>query len=362
MKYILPILLFWSLSVSAQISIEDLDSAHCEGSVECHAKGDLAIKIGLVDFVDVGRGGNEIFEVNAPSVVLFGHSAAYWDEEEVTRGSVRNLVSDLRGRHLPIIYLSPNYKMDRRDEFLKEGDFDFLGVSGLGQHNLEFPETQTVLLSGGFYNMCLCNSLAHVIASIQPGKAMTVVMPMETVFMDSEMDQTAQLTKGIKEFDAPFSIRQFSKAAKSQDEFKKRMAKSVEELLFAPVAIGWGDNQGKIGMCPQQPVAHRSVDPAEFSVEIYLDDSVNKTAREKIGDFGSGSKKLRLVFASMDRATTYLKDQTGPIQARSVHFDWNGGDGAQVQHIERTVRSRRSMPPSKIIRTGSEFSTSAIRN
>jgi hypothetical protein len=348
-------ILIFSLTAFATKEWPEPDSTNCSSIAECHGKGDYAIQSGRIDFLGGGRGGDENFEIRAPSVVLMGHSATYWDTNGGTRVSVRQLMSDLKGRNLPIVYLSPNYKIDRQKEFLTYGDFDFIGSSGGGDHNLRLPETNIVLLSGGYYHQCLCNSLADVIDNIKPGKTMTLVMPMETVYLSDQRSEVKELFPEVKKFSAPPSVRDLLNVSTSPNEFKKNLVRSVSQLLLGKSNVTvWRTGKGveSPSICPFQPAGNHAVDPATLTTEIYIHDSKSGDKKELIGSFGNGPRKLKLVFASLDTATKYLVDQAGPVKAQSVHFDWGGGDGPsskeadKVTRVERTVYSRRFAKPS----------------
>lgn len=354
----LAVIIILSISVStfaAKEWPEPEDSWNCTGSEMCHGKGDYAIQQGWIDFLGKGRT-DETFEIRAPSIALIGHSATYWDMDGATRESVRQLMNDLKKRNLPIVYLSPNYKINKQKEFLKYGDFDFMGTSSGGDHNLRLPETETVLLSGGFYHKCLCNSLADVITNLKPGKSMTVVLPLETVYTDRHQEILNAFTS-VPRFEDPVPLRHLMETSSSKETFKSELGKSVSNLLLKPVTTDiWinGKPTGAETICPFQAANHNPVDPAGLSVEVYVHDSQDKGSKELIGTFGKGPRKLKIVFASIDLAPQYLVDQTGPIKAQSVHYDWGGGDGPKskdsdkVSRIERTVYSRRFAKPNDV--------------
>lgn len=111
-------ILSWSTLSFAAKPWPNPESKDCHGPVECRSKGDFAIERGFVDFDARTSLKEEAFEIRAPSVVVMGHSSSAWDTSRATESSVRQLMTELRKRNLPIVYLSPQYKIDASKEFL----------------------------------------------------------------------------------------------------------------------------------------------------------------------------------------------------------------------------------------------------
>ncbi len=180
-------------------------------------------------------------------------------------------------------------------------------------------------------------------------------MPLETVYLGTHTDMK-EIFPALSQFEDSTSLRQLMDKSQSASDFKKELARSVADF-FEPVKTDFyknGERTEKTTMCPHQAAINKPVDPKEFSVEVFIHDSKSGKSKEKIASFGHGTRKLKLVFASVDLAGRYLVDQAGPIVAQSVHYEYNGPDEDDTQHIlnpanysriERMVYSRRFAKP-----------------
>lgn len=321
----------------------------CDGEPDrkrcLHGKGDDAIRKGWIDFLGQNRGPNEYFEIKAPSILLVVHAAKSFDRDRLTESGTHQMVANVKDRNVPIVFQAHYYKLFEGEDFLNHGDFDFLTGGTGGDHNLRLPETETVVLSGGNLTECLCNSLADVIHNIRPGKSMTVVLPLETVYTGDGI-----MKKDFEHSDGKITLRQASQKSNSQDQFKELLKYTVANFIMKKTKQDDSRHNNNVGaptMCPHQPAGNRSPNPDEFSYEVILHDSKLGEVRPIIGKGGDGPRKLTIVFASVDLVGKYLKGVAGPIQAHSVHEDWNGGTGepGTIKRIERVVPSRQLKKP-----------------